>query len=185
MPALPNPRLERYAQLFFAGLSEGITQAEAYKAAGFLPSNSNSAHAAASRAMTGRNRRLSVVNRVKELMEESNKRLAPKLDISRRRVGERLDKASRLAEQQGNAQGMVSSELGLAKVFGLEHEQESRPQELMPNDSTRDIGRKLLQSMGLREPDDVSIQAAVEANDLFVSALEDICLKAQATIDVG
>jgi hypothetical protein len=40
--------------------------------------------------------------------------------------------------------------------------------------SMHDIGRKLLQSMGLREPDDVSIQAAIEANDAFIKRLEAI-----------
>jgi hypothetical protein len=179
MPPLPNPRHERYAQEFFKGLTNGITQHDAYKAAGYLPSNKNSAKACASRLM------VTIANRVKELQAESNKRLAIKTDFSRTRVGERLDKASRLAEAQGNAAAMVSSELGIAKVFGLEQEQESKAQELSPNDSTKDIARKVLQSVGLREPDDVSIQAAVEANDLFVSTLEDICLKAQATIDVG
>jgi hypothetical protein len=38
----------------------------------------------------------------------------------------------------------------------------------------QDIGRKLLQSCGLREPDDVSIQAAIEANDAFIARLEAI-----------
>jgi hypothetical protein len=179
MPALPNPRHERYAQEFFKGLSNGITQHEAYKAAGYLPSNKNSAKAGASRLM------LTIANRVRELQEESNKRLQTKVDLSRERVGRRLDLASRMAEEQKNPQGIVASELGIAKVFHEQHNREAKPQELNPSDSTKDIGRKLLQSMGLREPDDVSIQAAVEANDLFVSTLEDICLKAQATINGG
>ena len=178
MPALPNPRHERYAQEFFKGLSNGITQHEAYKAAGYLPSNKNSAKAAASRLM------LTIANRVRELQEESNKRVQHKVDLSRERVGRRLDLASRMAEEQGNAHGIVASELGIAKVFHEQHSQEAKPQELNPSDSTKDIGRKLLQSMGLREPDDVSIQAAIEANDLFVSTLEDICLKTNATLDV-
>ena len=179
MPALPNPRHERYAQLFFAGLSTGGTQHDAYIKAGYLVTNQNSARACASRLM------LTIANRVRELQEESNKRLATKLDLSRRRVGERLDKASRMAEAQQNAQGMVASELGIAKVFGLEHSQEAKPQELNPNDSTRDIARKVLQSVGLREPDDISIAAAVEANDTFVATLEAICDKANATLAMG
>src|SRR4029434_9513240 len=107
--------------------------------------------------------------------EESNKRLATKLDLSRRRVGERLDKASRMAEAQQNAPRMVASARGLEQRFGLEHSQEAKPQELNPNDSTRDIARKVLQRVGLREPDDISIAAAVEANDTFVATLEAIC----------
>jgi hypothetical protein len=90
-----------------------------------------------------------------------------------------------MAEEQRNAQGIVASELGIAKVFHEQHSQEAKPQELNPNDSTKDIGRKLLQSMGLREPDDISIAAAVEANDTFVATLEAICDKANATLDVG
>jgi hypothetical protein len=39
--------------------------------------------------------------------------------------------------------------------------------------------------MGLQEPDDVSIAAAVEANDTFVATLEAICDKANATLAMG
>jgi hypothetical protein len=162
MPALPNPRLERYAQLFFAGLSEGRTQAEAYKAAGFLPTNPNSAHAAASRAMTGRNRRLSVVNRVRELIQESNQRITKRIDVSRERVGRDLDEAIAIAKRQSNAQGIVSGALGIAKVFGLEQEQQSEVQGLKPSDSTREIATKVLQSVGLREPDALSVDEAIK-----------------------
>jgi hypothetical protein len=178
MPVLPNPRHERYAQEFFKGLSNGITQHEAYKAAGYLPSNKNSAKAGASRLM------LTIANRVRELQEESNKRLTTKIDLSRQRVGKRLHLASEMAERQGNAQGIVASELGIAKVFGLEHNQESKPQDFSTANSMQDIGRKLLQSVGFREPDDVSIAAAIEANDVFIARLESIRDAAQGlTID--
>jgi hypothetical protein len=36
------------------------------------------------------------------------------------------------------------------------------------------FGRKLLQSVGYREPDDVSIAAAIVANDAFIERLEAI-----------
>ena len=45
--------------------------------------------------------------------------------------------------------------------------------------SMEDIGRKLLQSVGFKEPDDISIQAAIELNDRFISGLEAIRDKAQ------
>jgi hypothetical protein len=38
----------------------------------------------------------------------------------------------------------------------------------------QDIGRKLLQSIGFASPDEASIQAAIEANDVFVERLEAI-----------
>jgi hypothetical protein len=48
----------------------------------------------------------------------------------------------------------------------------------------QDIGRKLLQSIGFKEPDDVSIQAAIEANNAFIERLEAIRNEAQGlTID--
>jgi hypothetical protein len=40
--------------------------------------------------------------------------------------------------------------------------------------SMADIGRRLLESVGFREPDDASIQAAIEANDTFVARLQAI-----------
>jgi hypothetical protein len=50
--------------------------------------------------------------------------------------------------------------------------------------SMQEIGRKLLQSVGFASPDDVSVKAAIEANDAFVSRLEQIRDKAQGlTID--
>jgi hypothetical protein len=45
--------------------------------------------------------------------------------------------------------------------------------------SMSDIGRMLLQSIGFSEPDDVSVAAAVEANDTFIAALEAIRDRAQ------
>ena len=47
----------------------------------------------------------------------------------------------------------------------------------------QDIGRKLLQSVGFREPDDVSIAAAIEANDAFIERLEEIRAAADSTVD--
>jgi hypothetical protein len=178
MPALPNPRHERYAQEFFKGLSNGITQHEAYKAAGYLPSNKNSAKAGASRLM------LTIVNRVRELQEESNKRLQHKVDLSRERVGRRLDLASRMAEDQKNPQAIVGSELGIAKVFGLEKAQVDSPQDFSTANSMQDIGRKLLQSVGFASPDDASVQDAVEANNKFIAELETIHARAQATLSL-
>jgi hypothetical protein len=168
MPALPNPRHERYAQAFFAGLSNGGTQEQAYRAAGYLPSNKNSANACASRLM------LRIANRVRELQAEANQRLRPKLDLSRERVGRRLDMASQLAEKQGNASGIVSSELGIAKVFGLEQAQEGKGLDFSTAKSMKEIGEKLLQGVGLQQPDDASVQEAIEANNAFVARLEAI-----------
>src|SRR5215475_9399791 len=105
MPALSNPRYERFAQALFAGLA-GETrikraQSTAYLAAYPNCSKGNPAEAAASR----------LLRRVKPIAD---------------RV------------------------------------------------------RKLMQSVGLREPDDDCIQAAIEANDAFIARLEAIFDGAQA-----
>jgi hypothetical protein len=47
-----------------------------------------------------------------------------------------------------------------------------------------DIGKKLLQSIGFSEPDDISVTAAVAANNAFIRELEAIAAQAQGlTID--
>ena len=43
----------------------------------------------------------------------------------------------------------------------------------------QDIGRKLLQTVGFNEPDDVSIKEAIAANDEFIKELERIRNAAQ------
>ena len=54
MPALGKPRHEAFAQALFAALSNGApyNQGKAYKAAGYIASNQNSADACASRLLT-------------------------------------------------------------------------------------------------------------------------------------
>jgi len=89
-----------------------------------------------------------------------------------------------MAEQQGNATGIVSSELGLAKVFHRIDVQEDNPTDFSTARNMHDVGRKLLQSVGFKEPDDVSIQAAIALNDKFIDDLQAIHQRAQAlTID--
>jgi hypothetical protein len=180
MPALSNPRYERFAQALFAGLA-GETrikraQSTAYLAAYPNCSKGNPAEAAASRLL----RRVKpIADRVRELQAEANARIQPKLDLSRERVGKRLDLASQIAEQERNAQGIVASELGIAKVFHHMNDPEPNKLDFATANSMHDMGRKLLQSVGFASPDDVSIQAAIEANDAFIERLEAIRDRAQ------
>jgi hypothetical protein len=126
-----------------------------------------------------------IIERVRELQAQADARLQPKVDLSRERIGKRLDLASRIAEQQGNAAAMATSELGIAKVFGHMNETpEDAPTDFASAKTMTDIGRKLLQSVGFASPDDVSIQAAVQANNQFIAQLEQISAQAQGlTID--
>jgi hypothetical protein len=176
MPALSNPRYERFAQALFAGLA-GETRVKRAQSTAYLTaypncSNGNSAEAAASRLL----RRVKpIIERVRELQAESNARLQPKLDVSRERVGRRLALASEMAERLEMPNAMATSELGIARVFGhIRADSEPSQTDFNTANSMQDIGRKLLQSIGFSSPDDVSIQAAIEANDAFIARLQAI-----------
>src|SRR5262245_54819827 len=101
MPALSNPRYERFAQALFAGLV-GETRIKRAQSTAYLTaypncSKGNPAEAAASRLL----RRVKpIADRVRELQAEANARLQPKLDLSRERIGRRLDLAK--AKWQNN-----------------------------------------------------------------------------------
>ena len=189
MPALANPRHEAFAQAIFQGLSqdpqpelrtgasrETFSNGKAYKRAGYLPSNTNAADAAASRLL----RKVKpILERVRELQAEATKRLQPKLDLSRERIGRDLDQASRIAAEQKNASAMVASALGIAKVFHSVPNASENPLDFKSATSMHDIGRKLLMSVGFENPDDASIELAIEANDAFVDRLEAIAAQAR------
>jgi len=107
-------------------------QKAAYLAAGYSPTTEPAAEAAASRLL----RKVKpILERVRELQAQALARLDPKLDISRERIGRRLDMASRMAEDERDVGNIVSSELGLAKVFGLAKHDDSYalPTIPMPN----------------------------------------------------
>jgi hypothetical protein len=79
-----------------------------------------------------------------------------------------------MAEQQQNPAAIVNSELGIAKVFHPVDAPDPDRIDFKSAQSMQDIGRKLLQSVGFKEPDDVSIQQAIEANDTFIDRLKAI-----------
>src|SRR5262249_25082559 len=175
MPALSNPRHEAFAQAIFAGLT-GKTRIDRAQSTAYLKayancSSGNSAEAVASRLL----RRVKpILERVRELQAESMARQQHSIDLSRDRVGRDLDLAFRTAKEQGNATAMVSSALGIAKVFHGAGTGEESPFSFKDAQSMHDIGRKLLITVGMENPDETAIAAAIEANDAFVAALERI-----------
>jgi hypothetical protein len=180
MPALANPRHEAFAQAIFAGLT-GKTRIERAQSTAYLeayPSCSPgpAAWTNASRLL----RRAKVWERIGELQAEANKRLEPKIDLSRERIGRRLHLASQMAEQDRNPNGITAAELGIAKVFHPIDAPDPNHIDFNSAQSMQDIGRKLLQSIGFKEPDDVSIRAAIELNDTFVDGLQAIYQRAQS-----
>ena len=183
MPALNNPRYERFAQALFAGLA-GETRVKRAQSTAYLTaypncSNGNSAEAAASRLL----RRVKpILERVRELQAESMARQQHSIDLSRDRVGRDLDLAFRTAKEQGDATAMVASALGIAKVFHAVPNDQESPFSFKNAQSMHDVGRKLLLTVGMQNPDDRSIEQAIEANDTFVARLGQTAAS-QSTID--
>jgi hypothetical protein len=73
--------------------------------------------------------------------------------------------------------------MGKAKIMNFTNEQPKQSVDFNEANSMQDIGRKLLQSVGFASPDDVSIAAAIEANDVFVARLEAIRDAAQRELN--
>jgi hypothetical protein len=85
--------------------------------------------------------------------------------------------ASRIAEEDRNPSALYGAEKAIAEVRGIIVKNvnlNTNAIDFAQAQSMQDIGRKLLQSVGFREPDDLSIQAAIEANDAFIRRLEAI-----------
>jgi len=177
MPALENPRHERYAQLIVEALNGGqpkpYSATHAYIAAGYTakdPGKPGSAQAASSRLL------YRVMNRVRELQQIGAKNAAESVEKMARELNEiqyeaRADKAHAAA---------VSAVLGKARLLNIMPDEAPKPIDFAQANSMQDIGRKLLQSVGFASPDDVSIEAAIAANDSFIARLEAIRDAAQA-----
>jgi len=171
MPVLDNPRWERFAQCLVASLSDKREGKNTFKAAYIAAGYSARGHSAEELASRLLRKVESIAARVKELQAQQLARIQPKLDLSK----ERLHLASEMAEQQQNPNAIATREMGLAKVFGhMNDTNEPNHIDFKQAKSMQDVGRKLLQSVGFASPDDVSIQAAIEANDAFIERLEAI-----------
>src|SRR5262245_31722631 len=175
MPALQNPRHERYAQLIVEALNNGqpkpYSATHAYIAAGYTakdPGKPGSAQASSSRLLSR------VIQRVRELQAIAAKNAAETVEKMARELNEiqyeaRADKAHAAA---------VSAVMGKAKILNLDTPQPS-PTDFKSAKSMHDIGERLLRSVGLPSPDEDSIAAAIEANDRFIAELEAIKARAE------
>src|SRR5262249_21110548 len=181
MPALDNPRWERFAQAIVEGLANGdrkpYSQGRAYIAAGYTAKDQGkrggSAECAASRLL---NRVKPIIDRVRELQATAARNAAETAEKMARELNEiqyeaRADKAHAAA---------VSAVLGKARILNIvPQESAAKPIDFAQAKSKQALGRKLLQSVGFASPDDVSIQAAIEANDAFIDRLQAIRDRAQ------
>jgi hypothetical protein len=183
MPALQNPRHEHYAQLIVEGLAnrdiKPYSQSRAYIAAGYtakdLGKGGGSAQAASSRLL------FRLIHRVRELQQIAARNAAETAEKMARELNE-IQYEARADKAHGAA---VAAVLGKAKVLNIGPEQQYQVTDFQQANSMQDIGRKLLQSIGFASPDDVSIAAAIDANDAFIARLEAIRDSAQGlTIDL-
>src|SRR5215475_10424348 len=178
MPALANPRHEAFAQAIFSGIVNAKggahSQAEAYRRAGYHVTNGNSAKACASRLLTFAN---GIGERIKELQAIAAEQTVESAD----KCVQELNQLRRDAHADKAYAAAVSEVMGKAKILNLSVDQHQfRSQiDFSQASSMEDIGRKLLQTVGFKEPDDVSIKEAIAANDEFIKELERIRNAAQ------
>ena len=173
MPALTNPRHEAFAQAIFSGIvgakGGATSQAEAYRRAGYHVTNGNSARACASRLLTFAN---GIAERIKELQAIAAEQAAE----SAEKCVQELNQLRRDAHSNKAYGAAVAAVMGKAKILNLitDRIEDVTKVDFNTAQSMQDIGKKLLQSVGFASPDDVSIQAAIEANDAFIERLEAI-----------
>src|SRR5499427_6030712 len=167
MPALKNPRHEAFAQAIFSGIINAKggahSQGEAYRRAGYHVTNGNSARACASRLLMFAN---GIGERIKELQAIAAEHAVE----SAEKCVQELNQLRRDAHSDKAYGAAVAAVMGKAKILNLsvdQHEFRGKV-DFSQASSMEDIGRKLLQSVGFDEPDDVSIKEAMEANDEFI-----------------
>jgi len=112
MPPLENPRHEAFAQALFEGLGNGLTQGQAYSAAGYT-SNPNAAKASASRLLNGKNH---IIERVQELQAQAAKNRQATVAS----IVDELEVAREIARENNQPSAMVAASTAKAKILGLQ-----------------------------------------------------------------
>jgi phage terminase small subunit len=102
MPALKNPKHERFAQ----ELTTGSTQDAAYAAAGYKPDR-------------GAASRLSANVNIKARVAELKERAAIKVETTVEDIARQLDEDREFARKNAHSSAAVAATLGKAKVLGL------------------------------------------------------------------
>src|SRR5262245_13415552 len=180
MPVLPNPRHEAFAQAIFAGLcSPNIypTRGHAYNAAGYRAKDAGKAGGAAEVAACNLLKKIKSFDRVRELQAQAAERAQESAD----KCVQELNQLRRDAHSDKAYGAAVAAVMGKAKILNLIVDQPPNTSiDFKQARSMQDIGKRLLQSFGVREPDDMLIAQAIEANDVFVATLRQIAQQAQA-----
>jgi len=185
MPALKNVKWERFCQAIVNGVAkqgEKFSQGRAYISAGYNAKDvgqpGGSAEVCAAKLLN----RAKIENRIAELLHEAQNKVTTKRAYDIETISERMALASRIAEEDRNPSALYGAEKAIAEVRGIIVKNGNpNPNKIDFNSaqSLQEIGRKLLQSVGFSEPDDVSVARAVELNDTFIDGLQQIYQDAQ------
>jgi hypothetical protein len=184
MPPLDNIKWERFCQNIVRGVNKNgqkVTQGTAYIASGYNAKGAGerggSAEVNASKLLN----RSKIENRIAELLAEAQNGLVKKRRYDIETISERMALASQIAEEDRNPSALTAAEKAIAEVRGLMNKPIENELDFKTARNMHDVGRKLLLSVGLREPiADVNIQEAIAENDRFIAALCAIRVKAQA-----
>jgi hypothetical protein len=117
MSVLPKPKHEALAQALFRGLAEGITQGEAYLAAGYggERKDRDAARFHASRLLHNKHG-AAIIARVKELQAEAARQKQATVES----IVDELESARMVARENKQASAMVAASNAKAKILGLE-----------------------------------------------------------------
>ena len=185
MPALKNVKWERFCQAIVNGVAkqgEKFSQGRAYISAGYNAKDAGQPGGSAEVCAAKLLNRAKIENRIAELLHEAQNKVTTKRAYDIETISERMALASRIAEEDRNPSALYGAEKAIAEVRGI-IVKNGNPNpnniDFATANSMQEIGRKLLQSVGFREPDDVSIKEAIEANDEFIKELERIRNAAQ------
>jgi len=180
MPALKNPRHEAFARAIFAGLFQPNpypTHGHAYVAVGYRAKGVGDAGGSAEVNASRLLKNAKILDRVRELQQQA----AELTKETAEKCVQELNELKRDAHSNKAYGAAVAAVMGKAKILNLTDDQHQFRSEIdfSQASSLEDLGRRLLQAIGFKEPDDVSIKEAMAANDEFIKELERIRNAAQ------
>src|SRR5262252_10841258 len=175
MPALKNPRHEAFARAIFVGLFQPNpypTHGHAYVAVGYRAKGVGEAGGSAEVNASRLLKNAKIFDRVKELQQQAAELTKETAD----KCVQELNQLRKDAHSNKAYGAAVAAVMGKVKILNLitDRIEDVTKVDFNTAQSMQDIGKKLLQSIGFASPDDVSIQAAIEANDAFIERLEAI-----------
>ena len=139
MPALTNPRWERFAQVLVAGIEgKPIPGSAAYLEAGYTAKPGNCAEVGASRLL----RKIKpIAQRVAELQQAAANQAIRKKRRTLEGILDRIDRASDIAEEDRIPAAITAAEQAKAKLLGLvvDRTEQGKPGDFSDSNSTREI----------------------------------------------